>query len=331
VNVPLAGTGVARTSAKLVTTSVSSTTAVKAAATATNPVDSLAFTPSSVNFGSVAEGTTNTQTVQLKNDGSSSVNITGHWTSGTGYKTAPLPISFTLAPGQSTAVTVYFAPTTLGTASGTWTVEVSGTSSRLLLPLTGTAISTTRVLTATPGSVNFGNVEVGGFTTSSITLKNTGNSSVTVQGMSTSGTGFSATGVASGLTIAANQTAVVAAEFAPKTAGSATGSVTIKSNGTSSGSTVISMAGTGTTASSTSHSVQLNWAASSSSSVVGYNVYRSTVSGGSFAKIVTSQVSGTSYTDKSVQASTEYYYVVTAVAADGTESSHSNQTSALVP
>jgi fibronectin type 3 domain-containing protein len=77
-------------------------------------------------------------------------------------------------------------------------------------------------------------------------------------------------------------------------------------------------------------SVLLNWAVSSSSGVVGYNVYRSSVSGGPYAKLVSSPVAGTSYTDNTVQAG-EYYYVVTSVESNGTESTYSNQAAVDVP
>jgi fibronectin type 3 domain-containing protein len=79
-----------------------------------------------------------------------------------------------------------------------------------------------------------------------------------------------------------------------------------------------------------SHSVALNWAGSSSS-VAGYNVYRSSVSGSSYARMNASPVSAVSYADASVQSGQTYYYVATSVDASGTESVYSNEVSAIVP
>ena len=79
-----------------------------------------------------------------------------------------------------------------------------------------------------------------------------------------------------------------------------------------------------------SHSVALNWGASGSS-VAGYNVYRSTVSGSSYAKVNGSVLGGVSYADSSVQSGRTYYYVATAVDAGGNESTYSNEVSAIVP
>jgi hypothetical protein len=79
------------------------------------------------------------------------------------------------------------------------------------------------------------------------------------------------------------------------------------------------------------HSVTLNWKASTST-VAGYNVYRSTVKGRDYVRINAALVTGqTSYKDETVQSGTTYYYVTRAVDARGRESSDSNVTAAVVP
>ena len=80
------------------------------------------------------------------------------------------------------------------------------------------------------------------------------------------------------------------------------------------------------------HSVALIWNASTST-VSGYNVYRSTVSGTGYTKINPSLVLApvVSYTDTTVLNGTTYYYVTTAVDASGNESVYSNQASANIP
>jgi hypothetical protein len=78
------------------------------------------------------------------------------------------------------------------------------------------------------------------------------------------------------------------------------------------------------------HSIALSWNASTST-VSGYNVYRSTLSGGSYLRINSSLVAGLSYTDSTVQNTTTYYYVTTAVDNTGIESVYSNQVSAAIP
>jgi fibronectin type 3 domain-containing protein len=86
---------------------------------------------------------------------------------------------------------------------------------------------------------------------------------------------------------------------------------------------------TGTGAAPPPHSVDLSW--NGSSTVVGYNVYRGSQSGGPYTKINSALNAGTTYTDNSVQAGQIYYYATTAVDASGAESSYSNQIQVSVP
>ena len=68
------------------------------------------------------------------------------------------------------------------------------------------------------------------------------------------------------------------------------------------------------------HSVTLTWKASTST-VAGYNVYRSMVKGRDYVKINVALVTGqTSYKDETIQSGTTYYYLTRAVDAKGKES-----------
>ena len=79
------------------------------------------------------------------------------------------------------------------------------------------------------------------------------------------------------------------------------------------------------------HSVALSWTASTSSNVVGYNVYRGVSLGGPYTKLTASPVAGTSYTDGAVQSGQAYYYVATAVNGSGNESAYSDPAQAAIP
>jgi hypothetical protein len=79
------------------------------------------------------------------------------------------------------------------------------------------------------------------------------------------------------------------------------------------------------------HSVTLTWKASTSS-VAGYNVYRSTVRGRGYEKINAALVEGkTSYKDETVESGKTYYYVARSVDAQGKESENSPEVVATVP
>jgi hypothetical protein len=88
----------------------------------------------------------------------------------------------------------------------------------------------------------------------------------------------------------------------------------------------------GTGAQTSSHTVALSWNDDTSTSTVsGYNVYRSTTSGGGYAQLNSSLASGLNYTDSNVQSATTYYYVTTTVDGSGNESAYSNEATAVVP
>jgi fibronectin type 3 domain-containing protein len=78
------------------------------------------------------------------------------------------------------------------------------------------------------------------------------------------------------------------------------------------------------------HSAGLSWQASTSV-VAGYNVYRGINSGGPYSKISATLDTTTSYADNSVQPGQAYYYVATAVDANGRESAFSNEIPAVIP
>jgi fibronectin type 3 domain-containing protein len=71
--------------------------------------------------------------------------------------------------------------------------------------------------------------------------------------------------------------------------------------------------------------------APNSSTVVGYNVYRSSISNGPYTKLNSPIVTSTTYVDSTVLASQTYYYVATSVDASGDETPFSNQVSATIP
>lgn len=81
----------------------------------------------------------------------------------------------------------------------------------------------------------------------------------------------------------------------------------------------------------TGHMVSLTWVASTSTGVIGYNVYQGSAAGGPYILLNPTPVSAITYDDSTVQASQTYYYVVKAVGSDGSLSTASNETSAIVP
>lgn len=287
----------------------------------------ISVTPSSVSFGNVTVGVTNTQTITVQNPGTGILTVSQASMTGTGYSLSGLTTPLSIAPGGSSSFNVGFAPAAARSFSGSITLTNNATNPALSIPLSGTGVSSSLQLSASPASLSFGSLTTGTSATQTVTLSNTGNASVTISQITASGTGFSLSSIGLPVTLAAGQTTSFNVAFAPASAGSVTGSVTVTSNATNS-PLVLGLSGTG--AAPVSHSVSLSWAPSSST-YSGFNVYRGSVSSGPYTKIDASLDSSSSYTDSNVAAGQTYYYVVTEVDNTGAESSYSSPVSAVIP
>ncbi len=155
--------------------------------------------------------------------------------------TQNLTNSATWASSDSTSATI----TSLGLATGvkpggpqTITATQSGVS--------GTASLTVNepLLTTSALSLSFGNVSVGDIAIQTVLLTSSGDSDVTISNVIVSGPGFGAGGLPVGLALAPGETAILTVTFAPESAGSVTGSVSVRSNATNSPAAV-SLSGAG--------------------------------------------------------------------------------------
>ncbi|HVO60700.1 MAG TPA: choice-of-anchor D domain-containing protein [Terriglobales bacterium] len=285
----------------------------------------LAASPASLNFGNVATGSSSTVAETLTNMGDSAITISHLSTSASGFSFAGITPPITLSAKQSVTFNVSFAPTLGGIINGDLVATSNASDPTLSVPLSGTGVAPGQ-LTITPASINFGNVVDGTTQVKGATLT-ANNGPVTVSSASVSQTEFSLSGLALPVTIPAGYSLSYSVIFAPLTTGTASANVSFSSNASNT-PTSQSVSGSGTTP--PPHSVALNWTASGSSNVVGYNVYRGAAFGGPYAEI-NSGIAATADTDSTVLSGQTYYYVVTAVDSSGVESAYSNQVIATIP
>lgn len=290
----------------------------------TAPTPAIQLSSTSLTFSSEVVGSPTSQVLIITNTGTATLSISQINVTGAGFSVSGFSLPSSVSAGQKETVTVTFNPASAGTASGSISIVSNAPTSPSSVSLSGSAVAATYTLGISPTSLSFGNVTVG---TSSpaetVTVTNTGNSSVTISSITQSGAGYLLSGGATPVTLAPSQKLTLSVTFDPTAAGSLNGSVSIASNASGSPA-VINLSGTGV------HSVALSWNASTSA-VTGYNVYRSTTSGSGFVKINSSLLSGLTYTDSNVTSGTTYYYVTTAVDSSGGESAYSNQASAAIP
>ena len=284
----------------------------------------LSTSDSSLSFGNVQVNGTASQPETLTNSGGADVAVTQAKVSGAGFSATGLTLPMTLKPGQSFTFGVAFNPTAGGNATGSISVVSDASDPTLTITLAGTA-TVAGQLAVGPASLNFGSVVVGQSKSLTATLTATG-SSITVSAANMTTSEFTISGLSLPLTLSAGQSASFTVNFKPQSSGVASASGSFNSNAANA-SVTQALSGTGTAA--PQHSVALSWTPSTSS-VVGYNVYRGTTTGGPYSKI-TSMNADTSYVDSSVQSGQTYFYVTTAVDGSGKESANSNQTQAVIP
>jgi hypothetical protein len=294
------------------------------------PAPAIQVSPASLSFGNDVVGTTLSQALIVKNTGTATLTITQVTETGSAlFTVSGFTLPLNVNAGQQTTITVTFLPTSTGAVSGSISIASNASNAAPPVTLSGTGIAAILTLGINPAAgLSFGNVTTGTSSAAqNLTITNTGNSNVTISQINLTGAGYSMTGGGAPVTLTPTQSITLVVQFSPTTVGSLPGSITVTSNATGSPAT-IPLSGTG--AAPVQHSVSLTWNASTST-VSGYNVYRSTVSGGSYTKINSSLVAALSYSDTTVQNGTTYYYVTTAVDSTGSESTFSNEVSAPIP
>jgi hypothetical protein len=190
----------------------------------------LSLSGASLNFGSVTAGTTKTLTLTASNTGAASVTVSSASFSTQYFSLSAPTLPTAIMAGQSTPLTLVFAPNAAGAFSAAVSITSNASDASATVSLSGTGVAS-GLLAESPTSESFGNVTVGSQSSQTVTLTNNSSSSVTISQAAVSGTGFTLSGITTPLALAAAQSTKFTVTFAPQTTGSASGNVTITSNG----------------------------------------------------------------------------------------------------
>ena len=297
---------------------------------------------SSLDFQSVTVGQQAVKTFSVTNSGTDQMKITSVSVTDKQFSVKGL-LPQTLPAQTSATFTLTFAPTTAGSVNAAVNISTNTSPSPATISLSGKGAAGQASLVINPSAVSFGNLALKSTSTQNVTLENTGNTAVTVQGVTVSGSGFGYSDLSPGFSIPPNQKLTFQVWFSPKALGPAAATLTLLSPSLSTPGT-LSLTGDGVSAKgdpspspapptpppTQQHKVALSWGASKSS-VIGYRVYRSESSGGSYNALNGTAITALNYSDDSVSPGTTYYYVVTAVDSSGAESVYSNQATAVIP
>jgi hypothetical protein len=198
----------------------------------------------SLSFGSVAVGSSTTQVVNISNRGEGTLTVTSIASSSPMFTVSPAgPLS--IAPGDTTPVTVRFAPTASGPQSGILTFASSDPAApRVSLGLSGIGTSAAGPsLTTSPASISFGSVQIGAFATAPLTLTNSGNAALTITSITSSNSRFTVT-PAGPMTLPAATLTDVVVRFTPTDAGVQSATLTILSNDPVKPTVIVNVTGT---------------------------------------------------------------------------------------
>ncbi|MGO9124478.1 MAG: beta strand repeat-containing protein [Terriglobales bacterium] len=190
---------------------------------------SLGTSSLSLDFSSVPVGGSKTLTLTATNNGASDIAVSSVTLSAAQFTLSQPKMPVTIAAGQSSTLSVVFAPTGVGSITGSMTITSNASNSPMGVSLSGAGAGAGQ-LSVGPTSLSFGSLPIGSNQTLAATLTNVGNSSVTISQATVTGAGLSVSGLSLPLTLVAGQSTGFNVVFAPQASGTVNGNVAIVSD-----------------------------------------------------------------------------------------------------
>jgi P pilus assembly chaperone PapD len=202
----------------------------------------ISVVPATLAFGNVLVNASSSLPLTVSNLGAADLVVTSV-TSSNGRFVRDIG-SFTLPPGGSQTINVTFRPTTPGAQTGnlTLTHNAPAAGTTTIVPMTGTGLAPT--IGVAPSSLLFGNVLLSTPRVLTLTVSNTGTSTLNVTNITSSNGQFVPNATA--FTVAPGNSQAVNVTFTPTALGNRSGTLSIVHNDLLAGSpTTVSMSGTG--------------------------------------------------------------------------------------
>lgn len=214
-----------------VDTSVGISTGVSIQGEAIAPI--LRLNTPQIDFGTFMKGTSTKasglvppRNIEVFNDGNDTLTI-ANATSSNSVFTVGKPSLTNIPPGQSSTIDVTFSPNDIMTFSGTLTIETNTGSQNVSLTGQGAGPR----LTVTPTQLDFGTVPTSRTKSLTVKIRNTGNSKLNISSITSPLAPFSVSYIGSGSqSLLPNTEATVTVKYSPVTAGTNSGSFTVKSD-----------------------------------------------------------------------------------------------------
>ena len=258
--------------------------------TAGTSLTSAVASSTALTFGSQALGTSSgAQSMTLQNTGTIPLTVTSISMSGDFSETDNC-VNSSVAAGSGCAIQVTFTPGGTGTLTGQMIINANVNGGQLTVGMTGTGASA-GVVSLSPGSLEFGQVEVGSASAPlQVQAGNGGGTSVPISSISITSPFKVSSNSCGTSALAANSSCQVLVEFAPTQVGASTGSLTFIDGA---GTQTVALNGTAEAApTDTVNPMSLSFAATTTRSLSASQTISLTNSGGEVLTGIGVSVSG---------------------------------------
>ncbi|MEH2065372.1 MAG: choice-of-anchor D domain-containing protein [Nostoc sp.] len=203
-------------------------------------VDIVDNSTTAINFGEIIVGNTLTKTFTIKNTGIATLNLSNLQLPNGFSLVGTLPTS--IAVNASTTISIVLNPTTVGTYSGTLSLNnndinespfnfvISGTVKPVPVPEIQVLNGTANIVDGSTNAINFGNIILGNTLTKTFTIKNTGTAALNLSNLQLPD-GFSLVGTLP-TSVAPNASTTISVALSATTVGTYSGSLILNNNDT---------------------------------------------------------------------------------------------------
>ena len=194
-------------------------------------VCNIAVSPTTLAFGDVTVGNSQTLSTTVSNSGDAACDVTLASSGSNNFAVAPT--SFSVAPGGNQSVSVSYTPDQISSDTGTLAVNSNDPDTATVnVALTGNGVQqqvNECNISVSPLALNFGNVNLGNTPTLSTTVSNNGAAACNVNLVSTGSNDFAITSNTS-FNVSAGGSQSISVSYTPGEVGADTGNVAVNSN-----------------------------------------------------------------------------------------------------
>jgi hypothetical protein len=184
----------------------------------------LTSSASSLRFGDLDVGQSETLLLSVTNSGTTNVTVTEIAVYNPAFVVSNTSLPLTVPAGQSFDVSVSFTPASTGWTGGTIRFTSNASNPILVVNLGGMGVKSAAVI-ASPATLSFGQVMLGASQTLPVVITNARTWKITISAVQSTGAAFSVSGPAFPMTLAGGQSVTLSVAFSPQSAGTVGGSL----------------------------------------------------------------------------------------------------------